>query len=191
MTDKSSTTADTPDTAAQIAALLDQLEVLIPDYTQPDPAWAGKVRSNARFANELITPTVTAVTNYEPLRQRNLFDVEAGKNALAFRDEYRPLSRRLAVILAAFEYTIDSKLAHSAMEALEAYHWFQRHAGRPDGSGLRPYVGDMQRVVEKTLNHRPKQTAPAPVSQSFMAGVPADDDDVVVKDAEKPEHVKV
>ena len=114
------------------------------------------MRANARFAGELVTPTITAVTNYEPLRARRLFDVDAGRNALAFRDDFRPIARRIAVLASQIDFAVDDKLAEAAIEALQTYQWSKRHAKHPDGAGLRPYVTEMQRVVEKTINHRPK-----------------------------------
>ena len=69
------TSTSTSEAAARISALLDQLETLVVDFPQPDAARAATVRANARFAGELVTPTITAVTNYDPLRSHNLFDV--------------------------------------------------------------------------------------------------------------------
>ncbi len=155
---KTSSTAETPatDVATQMTALLDQLDALIAGYPEPDLARRSTVRANARFAGELVSPTIAAVTNYEPLRARNLFDVEEGKKALAFRDDVRPIAQRIAVIASKIDFAVDSKLADAAIEALQTYQWSKRHAKQPDGAGLRPYVSEMQRVVEKTLNHRAK-----------------------------------
>jgi hypothetical protein len=144
------------DAAAQITALLDQLDALIASYPEPDVVRKRAVRSNARFAGELVSPTITAVTNYEPLRARKLFDVEAGRQALAFRDDFRPFAQRIAVIASKIDFAVDDKLADAAIDALQTYQWSKRHAKQPDGAGLRPYVDEMQRVVEKTLNHRAK-----------------------------------
>ena len=154
------TSASTAEAAARISALLDQLEELVVDFPQPDPARAATVRANARFAGELVTPTITAVTNYEPLRSRKLFDVGAGRKALAFRDEFRPIAHRIAVLASQIDFAVDDKLAEAAIEALQTYQWSKRAAKHPDGAGLKPYVGEMQRVVEKTLNHRTKHQEP-------------------------------
>lgn len=163
---KTSSSAETasPDVATQIVALLDQLEVLIAGYPEPDIARKATVRSTARFAGELVTPTITAVTNYEPLRARRLFDVDTGRQALAFRDDFRPIAHRMAVMASKIDYAVDSKLADAATDALQTYQWSKRHAKQPDGTGLQPYVSEMQRVVEKALNHRAKaaETTPAP-----------------------------
>jgi len=163
--------------AAQMNGLLDQLVALIPDYTQPDPERVPKVSANARFAGELIMPTITAVSNYEPLRQHNLFNVDGGRHALVFRDQFRPLALRMEAVTRAIDFTIDSKLAHAAMETLQTYQWSKRHAEAPEGAALRPYVAEMRRVVAKTINRRGKtQPAPGtPPAPSFLAEKTADD----------------
>ena len=150
--------------ASQISVLLDQLEALIPDYAQPDPERVRKVSVNARFAHELIPPTITAVTNYEPLRRHSLFDVDGGRHALAVRDEFRPLTLRLSAITAALQFTIDSKLAAAAVETLQTYQWSKRHAGTPEGTALRPYVAEMRRVVAKTINRRQPKAPQSPAA---------------------------
>src|SRR5205085_11981803 len=96
------------------------------------------------------------------LRARKLFDVEGGRKALAFRDDLRPIAQRIAVIASKLDFSVDSKLADAAIETLQTYQWSKRHAKQSDGAGLRPYVAEMQRVVEKTINHRPKHQEPAP-----------------------------
>jgi hypothetical protein len=150
-----------------LTALLDQIEATVPNYTKPDRVRAHTVHGNARFANELITPTITAVTNYDPLRQRNLFDVERGRKALQLRDELRPIQQRLAVITEAVAYTIDSALAECAIDALQTYRWSKSHVRHPDGDGLRPYIEEMKDVVRKSIGWRGKPKAgekPAPAT---------------------------
>ena len=58
------------------------------------------------------------------------------------------------------DFAVDSKLADAAIETLQTYQWSKRHAKQSDGAGLRPYVSEMQRVVEKTINHRAKHEEP-------------------------------
>src|ERR1044071_4731478 len=151
----------TTEAAARISVLLDEIEALVVDVPQPDPARLASVRANARFAGELVTPTISAVTNYEPLSARRLFDVDGGRKALAFRDDFRPVAHRMAVLASLIDFAIDDKLAEAAIEALQTYQWSKRAAKHPDGAGLKPYVSEMQRVVAKTLNHRTKHEEPA------------------------------
>ena len=156
-----SNSTPTAEAAARISALLDQLETLIADFPPLDPTRAAAVRANARFAGELVTPTITAVSNYEPLRARKLFDIDGGREALAFRDEFRPIAQRIAVLASQVDFAVDDRLADAAIEALQTYQWSKRATRHPEGAGLKPYVNEMQRVVEKTLNHRAKHPEPA------------------------------
>lgn len=150
---------------AQLTALLDQFEALVPNYTQPDRKRANAVHSNARFAHELITPTITAVMNYEPLRQHNLFDVERGRKALQLRDDLRPIYQRMVVVAGAVAYTIEKELAECAMDALQVYRWSTSHMRHAEGAdALRPYVQEMENMVKKTIGRRPKKP-PTPVKQ--------------------------
>jgi len=168
---KDTTPTPTASVAAQLTALLDQIEALVPGYTQPDSVRARTVASNARFAQDLIVPTITAVTNYEPLRKRNLFDVDRGRRALQIRDELRPLQQRMAVITDAIAFTIDSQLAESGVDALQTYRWSQHHVKHPEGDGLRPYVEEMKAVVKKAIGRRGKSKASpeTPAPQGAMA----------------------
>jgi len=156
------------ETAARISVLLDELETLVADFPPPDPARVATVRANARFAGELVTPTITAVTSYEPLRARKLFDVDAGRKAIAFRDDFRPIAHRTAILASRIDFAVDDKLAEAAIEALQTYQWAKRTAKHPDGAGLRPYVDELQRVVEKTLNHRTKHQEPTPAAKELV-----------------------
>ena len=168
---KDTTPTPTASVAAQLTALLDQIEALVPGYTQPDSVRARTVASNARFAQDLIVPTITAVTNYEPLRKRNLFDVDRGRRALQIRDELRPIQQRMAVITDAIAFTIDSQLAESGVDALQTYRWSQHHVKHPEGDGLRPYVEEMKAVVKKAIGRRGKSKASpeTPAPQGAMA----------------------
>ncbi len=63
-----------------------------------------------RFAEQMVVPMIAASDNYPPLRQKNLFDADAGRLALALRDALRPIALRLAALTGALSYTIDVRL---------------------------------------------------------------------------------
>jgi hypothetical protein len=180
--------ADThPDViAGQLIALLDQFEGLVPGFQPHDVDDVRRVTTAARFAHELIPPTITAVSSFAPASDRKMFDVERGKAALLYRDALRPVAQRLSALLDGVEFTINSQLAESGTEALETYAWAKAFAKGPKGAGLRPYLDEMRRVVRRAINHRKPAVATPPPStppgQGFLAAnmVPsqtaADDD---------------
>ncbi|HXH38505.1 MAG TPA: hypothetical protein VNN08_07745, partial [Thermoanaerobaculia bacterium] len=114
-----------------------------------------------KFARPLIPTTITAVNSYQPLQQRNLFNVPKGQAAVDYDDSMYPISTRLAALTVALLYSINVKLADSGEEALQVYQWAKRHVKQPDGGGIRTYVDDMQRDVERTLNRRRKPQKPS------------------------------
>lgn len=168
--------------AAQLIGLLDQFETLVPGFQPHDAAEVHRVATAARFANELIQPTITAVSSFAPASERKLFDVERGKAALQYRDALRPVAQRLSALLDGVEFTIDSHLADSGAEALQAYAWAKAYAKGRSGAGLRPYLEEMRRVVKKAMNRRrppvvpPAQTTPGFLPASLASRNGAEDD---------------
>jgi hypothetical protein len=175
-TTKAAAAGDPVGAAAELTQLLDRMEAIIPDLAQPDITRIARVAQSAKFAHQLVPPTINAVNSYAPLQKRNLFDVAAGQAALDYRDQLHPISKRMAAITLALSYSINQKLAVAGNEALQTYHWAKRHVKQPDGGGARTYVDEMQSVVERTMNRRhkpqtPPTTPPAgtPKGQGFLA----------------------
>jgi hypothetical protein len=162
--------------ATQLIGLLDQFEGLVPGFQPHDVSDVHRVATAARFAHELIQPTITAVSSFAPASERKMFDIDRGKAALQYRNALRPVAQRLSALLNGVEFTIDSQMAEAGTEALQAYAWAKTYAKGPDGAGLRPYLDEMRRVVKKAINRRkPAATtpapspAPAPPAQGFLA----------------------
>jgi hypothetical protein len=171
-------TAGPPDPATVGRQLLDAiiaLEAVMPDLTPHNPQEIMRVVTAARFADALIAPTITIVTTLPSLTERKLFDVERGRAALLFRDELRPAAQRLNAFVSALEFTINSRLAEAGVEALQTYEWARRASKQRQGANLIPYVQEMQRVIKKTINRRPKPaaSAPPPPAQAFLAATPS------------------
>lgn len=153
--------ADPVAAAARMAELIDEMESIIPDLMQPDITRIPRVAQSAKFARPLIPTTITAVNSYQPLQQRNLFDVTKGQGAIDYDVSMYPIGTRLAALTVALFYSINVKLADSGDDALQVYQWAKRHVKHPDGGGIKTYVDDMQRVVERTMNRRSKPQKPS------------------------------
>jgi hypothetical protein len=160
------------DIAGKLIALLDQFESLVPGFQPHDVNDVHRVATAARFAHELIQPTITAVSSFAPASERKMFDIERGRAALQYRDSLRPVAQRLSVLLDGVEFTINAHLAESGTEALQAYAWAKTYAKGPKGAGLRPYLDEMRRVVRKAMNHRKPPVSPPPATtpgQGFLS----------------------
>jgi hypothetical protein len=166
---------------SQMLAVVVQLEGLVPDLTPHDSRQVKRVSAGARFAHDLIVPTITTVTTVPT--PEGLFDVDNGREAMEYRDKVRPIVQRLAVLVDALTFTVNEKMAGAGEQVLQTYRWSKtavKGGRRPD---LQPYVDEMSRVVKKILNQRPMKdpatapgtpTAPPAQVQTFLAaGRPA------------------
>lgn len=163
--------------ASQLLDLVTKMENVIPDFEARDKRETTRVAASAKFAHELIAPTVTIVTAVPSVPQ-DLFKVARAQEALAVRDQLRPIAQRLAAFTQGLEFTIDTKLAVAGEDALQTYHWAKRAARGPNGAVLHPYLDEMRRVVKRAINRskkpksEPPAPPPAPQGQSFMAALP-------------------
>jgi hypothetical protein len=167
--------ADSPTAAvaAQLIGLLEQFESLVPGFQPHDAAEVHRVATAARFANELIQPTITAVSSFAPASERKMFDIERGTAALQYRDALRPVAQRLSALLDGVEFTIDSQLAEAGAEALQTYAWAKAYAKGRTGAGLRPYLDEMRRVVRKAINRRKPPASAPPSPQPSLGFLPS------------------
>ena len=169
--------------AARMVELLNEMEAVIPDLTQPDIAKIPRMAQSAKFGRALIPPTINAVNSYPPFQQRNMFDAAAAQAAIDYHGQMQPITKRMAAIVMAMSYSMNQKMSVSSEQALQLFQWGKRHVKQPDGGGARIYVDEMQSVVDRTMNRRktrkpatnppttPSSNTPptAPTMQSFMA----------------------
>ena len=169
--------------AARMVELLNEMEAIIPDFTQPDIAKIKRVAQSAKFGRALIPTMINAVNSYPPFQQRNMFDTAAAQNAIDYHGQMQPITKRMAAITMAMEYSMNQKLSTSGEQALQLFQWGKRHVKQPDGGGARIYVDELQSVLDRTMNRRkprkpannppttPSSNTPptTPTMQGFMA----------------------
>jgi hypothetical protein len=149
--------------AIELLARLDDFEAQIPNFQHHDKNDIRRVAGIARFAPELVVPTISTVTSYGPAAEKNVFNVEKNRLAIRRRDAFTPVIQRLAALTDGMQFTVNSDLAEAGSEALNVYAWAKSYAKRPDAAPLHPYVAKMSLVVKKVLNHRrPAASTPTP-----------------------------
>ncbi len=169
--------------AARMVELLNEMEAIIPDLSQPDVTQIKRIAQSAKFGRALIPPMINAVNSYPPFQQRNMFDSAAAQAAIDYHGQMQPITKRMAAITMAMEYSMNQKLSPFGEQALQLFQWGKRHVKQPDGGGARIYVDELQSVVDRTMNRRkprkpatnppttpPSTTPPStPPMQGFMA----------------------
>ncbi len=162
--DPSTPTADmTPEErAVALMALLDQFQALIPNFQHHDKNDVRRVAGVARFAPDLVVPTIATTTSFPPAGDRKLFDIEGNQLKMRSNDALGPGMQRLTALRDGLQFTVNNDLAEAGSQALDVYTWAKSYSKRPDAAALRPYVATMSHVVKKVLNRRKKPSAPAP-----------------------------
>src|SRR5260370_16197725 len=61
--------------AAVLLARIDEIEALVPNFQHHDKNDIRRVAGMARFASELVVPTIATVTSFGPAAEPNMFDV--------------------------------------------------------------------------------------------------------------------
>src|SRR5258708_15231560 len=155
--------------AVVLLARIDEIEAMLPNFQHHDKNDIRRVAGMARFARELVVPTIATVTSFGPAAERNIFDVAAAKLSMRRSEAFAPVIQRLAALTDGVQFTVNHGQAESGAQALIFVAWAKSYAKRPDAAQLNPYVATMDRAVKKVLNHRKPSTpahpgpAPSPV----------------------------
>ena len=149
--------------AAALMAKLDEFQALMPEFQHHDPNDIRRVAGVARFAADLVVPTIALVTSFQPAADRNLFDTAANQLRMRAYDALGPVVQRLNALAAGVQFTRHNGMGEAGSQSLDVFTWGKSYSKRPDAAALRPYVGTMSKVVKKVLNRRRrKATPPAP-----------------------------
>ena len=162
--------------AAVLLARIDEIEAMVPNFQHHDKNDIRRVAAMARFARELVVPTIATVTSFGPAAERNIFDVAAAQLSMRQSDAFAPVIQRLAALTDGMQFTVDSALADSVAQAFTVFGWGKSYSKRPDAAQLHPYMAEMEHVVKKVLNRRkpstPAHPEPAPVPAGGSSQLP-------------------
>jgi len=176
------------DLAVSFIAMIDQFQAQIPNFQHHDPSDIRRVAAVARFAPDLIVPTIATTTSFAPAAQRNLFDVEANQMAIRRQNAFQPVIQRLAALTDGLQFTVNNGLAEAGAQALDVYTWAKAYARRPDATALHPYVAAMSHVVKKVINHRKPKSLATPAPSPTPAPLPQGGQGVLASTFVPPDH---
>ena len=161
--------------AAVLLAKIDEIEAMVPNFQHHDRNDARRVSAMARFAPELVVPTIATITAFGPAAERNIFDIPGAQLSQRRRAAFAPVIQRLAALTDGVQFTVNSEQAGVASQALIFVAWAKSYAKRPDAAQLHPYVAAMDHVVKKVINRRkpaPAHPVPAPAPATGSSELP-------------------
>lgn len=131
--------------AEQFSAELDDVAALVPDLESPHPLTANFVRSHVNVPFEFLRTAIFAVEQVPELRSVNKLDVDAARATLQFIDAFRPVYDKLMRLASSLKFTMSSRKAHLAADALQIY-WIGRGLARDRrGANVVPIVAALKR----------------------------------------------
>jgi hypothetical protein len=131
--------------AARIGDAIDALAALIPRLEAPHPSTASHVRGARTVSREFITSMIAAVEARPEVRILGTFDTDEARDALQFRDAFRPIADRLATLLASLNYTMAARNAKVAAEAMRTYDIMKGMARDAGGAPLVEHLEVLRR----------------------------------------------
>jgi len=107
--------------AALVRKVLKEAAKRIPGLKAPHSSTARRLSGHRTVPKEFIRGIMSAVDGVAELRALGKFDLDEAHAAFQFEAAFRPVADQLALMLASLNYTIDSRIAGVAVEALQAY----------------------------------------------------------------------
>ena len=144
--------------AAGIVAILDRLAERIPDLRPPDPEVALRARGARTVTPEFVSSAIAMWDSSPPLQQVYPFQTDKARTVLQYRDPYRLVADRLAMLLAQVNHTRAAQWAEVTSDAMGAYKMGSAIAEA--NPALIPHLAVLRRLLARTRgpNRKKKPT---------------------------------
>lgn len=100
---------------------LDQIAQIIPKLEGAHPSTANFVRSHQNIPNDFLGTAIAAVEQMSELQGVNKLDITAARDTLQFIDAFRPVLDKVTAFAKTLRYTMASRKASLAADALQIY----------------------------------------------------------------------
>lgn len=133
---------------------LDQLAARIPGLEGAHESKTDFVRSHVNIPFDFLGSAIAAVEEIAELQAGHRLDVDEARDTLQFIAAFRPAADKLAAILSMLRFTLASRKASLAAEALQIYSLAKGYARDPQGAGIGSHVSNMRRDLGRSGRSR-------------------------------------
>ena len=158
--------------ADSLMSEIDRIATAIPDLEANHPSTGKFVRGHLNIPNGFIASAFAAVEQTASLQGTQKFDAAGARAALQFLDAFKPLLDRLTALRDSLEYTLWSKKASFAADALQIYAVSKALARDPGSAqGISPVTSHVD-VMKRDLGRRGgrRKTQSPPVTPPSTGG---------------------
>jgi hypothetical protein len=143
--------------AAELMESLDQFAARIPGLEGAHESKMDFVRSHVNVPFEFLGSAIAAVEQTPELQAGHRLDVDDARDALQFIAAFRPAADKLALILGMLRFTLASRKAGLAAEALQIYSLAKGYARDPQGAEIGNHVANMRRDLGRSGRPRTRR----------------------------------
>lgn len=131
--------------ADDFSKALDQIVQNIPALEITHPATANFVRSHLNVPTEFLATAIAAVEQTPALQHLNKLDVAASRDTLQFIEAFRPIQDKITALASSLKFTMSSRKALLAADALQVYDIAKGIARDPGAAAVHSLVANLKR----------------------------------------------
>ena len=131
--------------ADNFSKALDEITAIIPKLEITHPATANFVRSHLNVPTAFLATAIAAVEQTPELQGVNKLDVNAARDTLQFIDAFRPVQDKVTAFANSLKFTIASRKANLAADALQIYSIAKGVARDPGAASVASLVRNLKR----------------------------------------------
>lgn len=160
--------------ADQFSKALDDIVAIIPKLESTHVATANFVRSHLNVPTVFLATAIAAVEQVPELRSVNKLDVAAARDTLQFIEAFRPVQDKVTAFASSLKFTMSSRKATLAADALQIYSIIKGLARDPGSAGVASFVANLKRDLGR--RGRPKipvaaaKPSPGPIITPAVEG---------------------
>jgi hypothetical protein len=145
--------------ADDFSKALDEIAQIIPKLEITHPATANFVRSHLNVPTEFLATAIAAVEQTPELQGTGKLDVTAARDTLQFIEAFRPVQDKVTAFANSLKFTMASRKATLAADALQVYSIAKGIARDPGAAAVASLVSNLKRDLGR--RGRPKGSAAA------------------------------
>ncbi len=131
--------------ADNFSKALDEIAQIIPKLEITHPATANFVRSHLNVPTEFLATAIAAVEQTPELQGVNKLDVTAARDTLQFIEAFRPVQDKVTAFANSLKFTMASRKASLAADALQIYSIAKGVARDPGAAAVASLVSNLKR----------------------------------------------
>ncbi len=131
--------------ADQFSKALDDLAAIVPQLEASHATTANFVRSHLNVPTEFLATAIAAVEEVPELQNVNKLDVVSARDTLQFIEAFRPVQDKLTAFANTLKFTMASRKATLAADALQIYSIAKGIARDPGSAAVVSLVANLKR----------------------------------------------